>query len=67
MADSESSEKAPRKSILKGLRSEFNKIVWPDGETLRKQTIVVVAISVLLGVAIALLDLVIKFGLNLII
>ncbi len=67
MADAASSEKAPKKSIIKGLRAEFNKIVWPDGETLRKQTIVVVAISVILGVVIALLDLVIKFGLNLIV
>ena len=62
-----SNEKAPKKDFIKGLKAEFKKIIWPDKKTLTKQTIAVVAVSVALGAAIAVLDLIIKFGLNIII
>ncbi|MEG0687689.1 MAG: preprotein translocase subunit SecE, partial [Hungatella sp.] len=45
----------------------FNKIVWPDKNTLIKQTIAVILSSIALGTIIALLDLIIKFGLSFII
>ena len=32
-------EKARKKSFTKGLQAEFNKIIWPDKETLAKQTV----------------------------
>lgn len=65
---STSSEKAPKKkSFFKGLQTEFKKIVWPDRETVTKQTICVVTVSVALGLVIALLDFVIKWGLSFII
>ena len=67
MGETVSNEKAPKKSFIKGLKVEFKKIIWPDKKTLTKQTIAVVAWSVALGVVIAVLDLVIKFGLNIII
>ena len=67
MGETVSNEKAPKKDFIKGLKAEFKKIIWPDKKTLTKQTIAVVAWAVVLGVVIAVLDLVIKFGLNIII
>lgn len=62
-----STDKAPKASFIKGLKAEFKKIVWPDQETVTKQTITVVAVSVALGLIIAILDFVIKWGLSFII
>lgn len=53
-----------KKSFFKSLKVEFNKIIWPDKETVGKQTVAVIACSVALGLLIALLDLIIKFGLS---
>lgn len=58
--------KAPKTSFIKGLKAEFKKIVWPDQETVLKQSATVVVITVLLGAVIAVLDYVIKSGLNII-
>jgi len=66
MGDTVNTEKAPKKSFFKGLKAEFNKIIWPDRETVTKQTISVISVSIALGLIIAILDFVIKFGLNLI-
>ncbi len=41
--------KTQKKSWFKGLKAEFKKIVWPDKNTLAKQTTAVVAVSVVLG------------------
>ena len=60
-------EKAPKKSFFKGLKAEFNKIVWPDQETVGKQTVAVVAVTAALGIIIAILDFIIKWGLSFII
>lgn len=67
MGETASNEKAPKQDFVKGLKAEFNKIIWPDKETLTKQTVVVVISTVALGIAIAVLDLIIKFGLNIVI
>lgn len=67
MGETVSNERAPKKDFIKGLKAEFNKIVWPDKETLTKQTIAVVSSTVALGLIIAVLDLIIKFGLNLLV
>lgn len=64
MGETASKEKAPKKSFFKGLKTEFNKIVWPDKETVGKQTVAVLSASVVLGLIIALIDLIIKFGLS---
>ena len=66
MGETASNEKAPKTDFIKGLKAEFNKIIWPDKETLTKQSVVVVATTLVLGIAIALLDLIIKFGLNIV-
>ena len=45
MGETTGTEKAPKKSFFKGLKAEFNKIVWPDQETVGKQTFAVVAVT----------------------
>ena len=67
MGETVSNEKALKKDFIKGLKAEFKKIVWPDKKTLTKQTTVVVLVATALGALIAVLDLIIKFGLNIII
>ena len=67
MGETVSNEKSPKKDFFKGLKAEFNKITWIDKETLTKQTIAVISCSVALGLIIAALDLIIKFGLNFIV
>ena len=57
-------EKAPKKRWCKGLKSEFKKIVWPDKETLVKESAAVIVITVILGFAIALVDMAIENGLR---
>lgn len=57
-------EKAPKTSWLTGLKQEFNKIVWPEQKTLVRQTIAVVAVSIVTGLIIALLDWIIQYGVN---
>lgn len=46
------------------MKAEFKKIVWPDKETTVKETTAVVVVTVILGAIIALLDFVIKTGLD---
>ena len=62
MADS--TAKQTRPGFFKGVKTEFKKITWPDRMSTLKQSIAVVAISVVVGVIIALLDYVIKYGVN---
>ena len=49
------------------MKAEFAKIIWPDKETLFKESAVVVIVSVVLGVLIALADMVIRAGIGVII
>jgi len=55
-------EKKP--SFFKGLKTEFKKISWPDRQSTLKQSVAVVAISVVVGVIIAVLDYAIQYGVN---
>lgn len=57
-------EKAQKKSFFKGIKSEFKKIIWPDRDYLAKQSVAVVAVSVILGIVISVIDLGIKFGID---
>ena len=67
MGETTGTEKAPKKSFFKGVKAEFSKIVWPDQETVGKQTVAVVAGNAALGIIIAILDFIIKWGLSFII
>ncbi len=53
-----------KKSWFKGLKAEFKRIIWPDRESLAKETVAVVFVSVLLGVIISALDFVIRIGIE---
>ena len=53
-----------KKSRLQGLKAEFRRIIWPDKETITKETTAVVVSTVILGIIIALLDLLINTGLD---
>ncbi len=65
MADSAKKEKVAKKpSFWKGLKSEFKKITWPDKESLLKQSVAVVCISIVVGAIIAVMDFVIQYGVN---
>ena len=39
MGETASNEKALKKDFIKGLKAEFSKIVWPDKETLRQNSL----------------------------
>ena len=60
-------KKAQKKSWFKGLKAEFRKIIWPDKETLAKQTAAVVSVSVVLGVIIAIVDFLVQNGVDLLV
>ena len=66
MAETTNAAKAPKTSFVKGLKAEFKKIIWPNQETVAKQSATVVVITILLGAVIAFLDYLIKNGLNII-
>ena len=56
MAESAKKDKAPKKSWIKGLKSEFNKIIWTDKKTLVRQTVAVVSITAVLSIIISVPD-----------
>ena len=64
MGETEKLDKAPKTSWFTGLKAEFNKIIWPDKQSLARQTTAVVVVSVVLGLIIALLDFVIQYGVD---
>jgi len=51
-------------SWFTGLKAEFDKIIWPDKKSLSRQTAAVVAVSIVLGLIIAVLDVFIKYGVD---
>ncbi len=61
---SEKTTKTQKKSWFKGLKAEFNKVIWPDKNTLAKQTTAVVSVSILLGALITVIDAVLKYGID---
>lgn len=64
MAENNTSSKATKMpsvfvriaSFIAGVRSEYSKIIFPSRETLRKETIACILVSVVIGVLIFLLD-----------
>ena len=59
--------KTQKKSWFKGLQAEFKKAIWPDKKTLARQTTAVVAVSVILGALIAVIDVILRYGIDLLI
>ena len=66
MADSEKKSKKPanKQSFWKGLKGQFKTISWPTRDTVAKESTAAIVISVILSVVIALVDVVIRFGLG---
>lgn len=60
-------ENAQKKGWLKGLKSEFQKVVWPDKMAVAKRTVAVVSVSVVLGIIIALIDFLVQNGVDLLV
>ena len=63
----EKAEKSSKKSLFDGLKAEFKKIIWPDRKSLVKQTGAVVAVSIVLGVMIAVLDFIFQYGIDILV
>lgn len=59
--------KTPKTSWYKGLKAEFKKIIWPDKKSLTKQTIAVVSTSVALALIIKLLDMLMAYGIDILV
>ena len=57
-------EKAPKIKFIDGVKAEFKKIIWPDKDTMLKQSVAVVAASIVLGILIALVDTLAQYGVN---
>ena len=64
MGETEKLDKAPKESWFAGLSAEFKKIIWPEKQSLVRQTTAVIAVSVVLGLIIALLDFAIQYGVD---
>ena len=61
MKEGESKENVLKRSRFQELKGEFKKIVWPNKITLAKQTVVVIVIALVVGLAIAVLDIGIQY------
>ena len=64
MGETSNEKTSDKKSKFTDLKAEFKKIIWPDKTSLVKQTTAVVAISVVLGVIISVLDVAIQYGVD---
>ena len=63
----ETENKAPKESFFTGLSAEFKTIIWPDKTSLARQTTAVVAVSVVMGLVIALLDQLVQYGVDILV
>ena len=61
MADNEKKTMSQR---FEGLKSEFSKIIWPEGSTVARQSAATVIISAVLAIIIAVIDMVIQYGVD---
>ena len=57
MAKNDSTAKESKLSIFwKGVKAEFRKIIWPDRDTLVKQLVAVLCVTVVTALLIAVID-----------
>lgn len=65
MGDSAKTDKTPKPvKFWEGVKSEFKKITWPDKDSLIKQSVAVVIISVVIGAIITILDFGLQYGVD---
>ena len=55
---------AKKKGAFQNMKAEFKRIVWPDKNTVVKESTAVIVVTIILAVLIAFLDFVIKTGLD---
>ena len=53
-----------KESFFDGVKTEFKKISWPEKTDLVKQSVAVLCTSVVVGIIIAIIDTVVKYGVN---
>jgi preprotein translocase subunit SecE len=64
MAEVKNKDKATIGDWWDGIKAEFGKIVWPTGQTIYRQTVATVVISVITALIIVFCDMVIQFGVD---
>lgn len=52
------------KAFLKGVKTDWNKIIWSDKKTLIRETVAVTAFSIVLCILIVGVDTVTQYGVN---
>lgn len=52
------------KAFLKGVKTDWNKIIWSDKKTLIRETVAVAAFSIVLCILIVGVDTVTQYGVN---
>ena len=57
-------ESAIKSGFSQEVKSEFKKIIWPSKESLTKESVAVIATTIVLGGVVALLDLGIQYLIN---
>ena len=57
-------ESAIKTGFSQEVKSEFKKIIWPSKESLTKESVAVIATTIVLGGIVALLDLGIQYLIN---
>ena len=48
--------KGSKAGFFQGVKTEFKKIIWPDRDTLGRQLLAVVCVTVVMGILIAVID-----------
>ena len=48
--------KGSKAGFFQGVKTEFKKIIWPDRDTLGRQLLAVVCVTVVMGILIAIID-----------
>ena len=57
-------ESAVKACFTQEVKSEFKKIIWPSKESLTKESVAVIATTIVLGGVVALIDLGIQYLIN---
>ncbi len=56
MGDTKSAKSTEKKSFFSNVKAEFAKIIWPNRETVAKQSVAVIVITAVLATFVGLLD-----------
>ena len=64
MGSKDEEKSALKRSWFQELKAEFHKIIWPDKNSLVKESIAVIIIAIIIGCIVALVDTGLKEGIN---